>query len=156
MGFFDDYTDGVEQYADDHVSIEIVNLIVPGSALNVGEVGSFDVQLRNTGPLRMADVTVRIRGIGGVTVKDVGAAAPFVSEFVTDVGSFPNVPAHNTGTSTNSGSYSFKVPTTPLPISDLFEVTLEDWTALLDHIDESRSNGSVAVKATHRDRCAVA
>ena len=50
----------------------------------------------------------------------------------------------------------FKMPTTPLPVSDLFEVTLEDWTALLDHIHESHSNGSVAVKAVHRDRVRAA
>ena len=61
MRFFDEYTIGIQEYADAHVSIENVNLIVPGSVLNVAEVGSFDVQLRNNGPLRMADVTVRIR-----------------------------------------------------------------------------------------------
>ena len=62
MACFDDDTNALEQDADDHVTIEIVNLTVPGTALNVGETGTFDVQLRNSGPLRLADGTVKIKG----------------------------------------------------------------------------------------------
>ena len=152
MAFFDDYTNALEQYADDHVTIEIVNLTVPGTALNVGETGTFDVQLRNSGPLRLADGTVKIKGLNGTTVKDVGAAAPLVAEFVSGVGQIPTVPAHSAGTSENTGTFSFRAPNTALASTDLIEVSLADWRADLEHMHESHSNGSTAVKATHRDR----
>jgi hypothetical protein len=152
MAFFDDYTNAIEQYPDDHTTVEIVNVSVPGTALNVGETGTFDVRLSNTGPLLMADVTVKIKGLNGVTVKDSGATAPFVTEFVTGVGAFPIVPAHNAGTSENSGTYSFRAPNTAMAVTDLIEVSLEDWTADFDHVHESHANGSAAVRTTHRDR----
>ena len=156
MPFFDDYTNAIESYPESYVQLEIVNITVPGSALNQGETGSFDVKVTNSGPLRMNDLTVRIRGLNGTLVADAGAAAPYVSEFVTSAGQFPQVPAHNSDGVTNIGGFRFKAPASAQPPQDLVEVTFEDWKPDFEHIHLSHTRAADAVKAVHNDRVRAA
>jgi hypothetical protein len=157
MGFIDDFAHAVETYPDDYVTLEIIEVNVPGTALNVSERGSFQVRVRNTGPLNMEDLTLRIRGLNGTLVKDTGALAPFVTEFVSDPGQFPRIRGHNgDAPEDNTGAFSFEVASSPRPVADLFEVSIEGWTALLDHILASHSRSAPDVKATYRDRVRAA
>lgn len=157
MTFFDDYTAALESYANDYVELEIVNVLVPGSALNEGERGTFDVRIRNNGPLSMADVQVRIRGLNGTKVKDAAAIAPYASQFVTSVGQFPTITAHNgSNPQENIGGFGFEAPASAQAPADLVEVTLEEWKADLVHLHVNHSHGSASVKAIHRDRVRAA
>ena len=83
MGFFDDFTNALETYPETGVQLEIVEVSFPDSVLNVEETATFRVKVTNTGPLNLTDVSLRIKGLNGATVANNGAAAPFVSEFVT-------------------------------------------------------------------------
>jgi hypothetical protein len=153
VDFFEMYTAAVQSYPADYVSLEIVDVTVPGSALNVGERGSFDVRVKNAGPLRMADLRVRVKGLNGALVKDVGAAAPFVPEFVSAAGQFPLIAAHDTVDAGElTGRFGFQAPAAVQPERDLVEISLEDWTVDLAHVHESHSESAPTVKAIHRDR----
>jgi hypothetical protein len=157
MGFYDDMTAATEQYGPDFVRLEITDIILEGSALNEDEEMSFDVAVTNTGPLRLADLQVRITGLNGAQVKDAGAAAPWVDEFVSAVGQFPLIDAHNgADPQTNAGKFRMKAPSRPQAARDLVRVTLEEWRGDFEHLLVSHSLGSTAVEATYRDRVRAA
>lgn len=90
--YFDTMADELAAYPMTDVKLEIVDVITPGSVLNVGEEPSFYVRVTNTGPLRLTGVTVRVRGQNGATVKHGGALAQFASDFVSD--ELPPINAH--------------------------------------------------------------
>lgn len=146
MGFFDDMNAALEVYPETDVTIEIVDVVFPGSALNEGEIGSFRVKVTNTGPLHLDGVTLRIKGMHGATVANNGAAAPFVSEFVTQV--LPRVNAHGGSQLTVGSPLKFKAPSAPQPAKTLFKATLEAWDANLDHILLAHSDPLDTVKGT--------
>lgn len=156
MGFFDDYADAIETYPDTEVTIEIVDVTVPGDALNVNELGSFRIQITNNGVLAMDDVVFKVRGLAGTRVKQNGAAAPLVEEFVTGVGQVERVRARGGVATTNGSPLGFEAPGSPRAAQDLIEVTLEGWNPSEDNLLTAHSRGSAAVRAVYRDRVRAA
>ncbi len=51
-----------ETYPGTNVTLEIIDVGIPGDARNTGEVGTFRVKVTNTGPLHLDGVTLRIKG----------------------------------------------------------------------------------------------
>ena len=137
---FDDMTAAVEAYPAASVDLEIIDVVVPGSVLNVSETASFRVKVTNRGPLEMTGVTLRIKGLNGATVKQNGAAAPFVPEFVTTASQLATVAAHGGSQTTNGSPFSFKAPGTQQPANTLVQVTLEDHDFTLNHILNGHSD----------------
>jgi hypothetical protein len=146
MGFFDDMTEALKTYPEADVKLEIVEVNFPDSALNATETGTFRVQVSNTGPLVLTNVTLRIKGLNGATVANNGAAAPFVSEFVTQ--ELPTIAGHGGVEKTVGSPLKFKAPGSPQPARNLVSVTLEGWNATLDHILIGHSDPLESVKAT--------
>jgi hypothetical protein len=64
----------------------------PAEALNATETATFRVQVSNTGPLELTNLTLRIKGLNGASVANNGAAAPVVSDFVTQ--ELPTIAGH--------------------------------------------------------------
>jgi hypothetical protein len=132
MTFFDDMTRALSEYPLTDVDIEIVEVALIGSALNVGEFGQFRVKVTNRGPLNLTGVTLHVYGLNGATVANNGVIAPFVSDFVTQ--ELPTIAAHG-GTQVSVGSpLKFRAPSAPQPARTLVRATLETWDANLDHI----------------------
>lgn len=132
MAFFDDMTNELAAYPLTNVQLAIEDVTVPGNALNTGETGSFRVRVTNTGPLNMTGVTVRVLAQNGAKVAQNGAAAPFVSDFITQ--EFPTIAAHG-GSQLSVGSpLKFLAPSGAQASKTLVKVTLEAWDANLDHI----------------------
>jgi hypothetical protein len=132
MGFFDDMTTALATYPETDVTIELVDVVTPGSVLNVNEVGTFRVKVTNTGPLNLTGVTLRIKGLNGATVANNGAIAPFVSEFVTQ--ELPTIYGHGGSQLTVGSALKFKAPGSAQAAKNLVKATLEAWDANLDHI----------------------
>ena len=97
MGILDDVTDAVITYPRDYLEVEIINVNPPGSELNVGEDALFTFQVANNGPLDVKDLTLKVEGLNGTTVKANGAAAQWEPSHTSRVGYFPTVPAHSNG-----------------------------------------------------------
>jgi len=137
---FEDMTAAVEAYPAASVDLEIVDVVFSGSVINVNETASFRVKVTNRGPLEMTNATLRITGLNGATVKQNGAAAPFVPEFVTTTSQLATVGAHGGSETTNGSPFSFKAPGTQQPANTLVQVTLEDHDFTLNHILNGHSD----------------
>ena len=138
MSIFDQMTTELAVYPVTNVQLEIVDVIIPGNALNSLEQGSFRVKVSNTGPLVLTGVTVRVTGQNGATVANNGAAAPFVSEFVTQA--LPTIGGHGDSQLTVGSSLKFKAPAGAQASKTLVKATLEAWDANTDHIMNGHSD----------------
>jgi hypothetical protein len=143
---FDEMTKAAETYAETNVQLEIVEVTFPGDALNVEEFGDFKVQVTNTGPLNLTNVTLRIKGLNGATVADNNVVAPFVSEFVT--GAIPRVAAHGGSQLTTGSPLKFKTPSSEQESQNLIKAALEDHDLDTDHIMNGHSDPLDTVRAT--------
>jgi hypothetical protein len=129
----------VETYPGAFVDLEIVDVVTPG-ALNVGDRPSFRVKVTNRGALELTDVTLKIKGLNGATVKQNGAAAPFVSEFVTGTSQLATIAAHGGSQTTNGSPFSFTAPAVAQASRTLVQATLEAHNVNLNHILNSHSD----------------
>jgi hypothetical protein len=152
MAFFDDMTTALETYPVANVTLEIIEVDFPGSALNARDEGTFRVRINNNGPLELTDVALKISGQNGATVANNGAAAVFVPEFVTQtnpVQQVPTVSGHNGSVVTTGSPMKFKAPNGEQASKTLIKVTLEGWNANLNHILNGHSDPlPVAPKGT--------
>ena len=121
-----------------NVQLEIVEVTFSGSGLNEDEHGTFRVKVTNKGPLVLTDVTLRIKGQNGALVANGGAAAPFVSDFVTQA--LPTVAAHNGSQLTSGSPLKFQAPPEAAASQDLIQATLEDWNLNTLHIMNAHSD----------------
>ena len=146
--YFDAMTKAIEDYPVTDVDLEIIDVVAPNGAVNAREVASFRVRVTNRGPLELTDVTLHIYGQNGATVANNGAAAPFVSDFVTQV--IPSIAAHGGEELNWAGDLKFKAPDAAQPSKTLVKATLEDWNCNLLHILNSHSDPLlVAPKGTY-------
>ena len=146
MPFFDDMTDALAIYPETSVKLEIVEVDFVDEALNTLETATFRVQVSNSGPLELTNVTLRIKGLNGATVANNGAAAPFVSEFVTQ--ELPTIAGHEGVEKTVGSPLKLKAPSPAQPSRNLVSATLEGWNANLNHILNSHSDPLATVKTT--------
>jgi hypothetical protein len=137
---FEDMISAVEGYPAASVELEIVDVVYPGDVINVNERPSFRVKVTNRGALEMTGVTLRIKGLNGATVKQNGAAAPFVPEFVTTTSQLATVAGHGGSQTTNGSPFAFTAPGSPQSARDLVQVTLEDHNFTLNHILNGHSD----------------
>lgn len=150
MAFFDDMTAAVETYPETYVDLEIVEVDTPGNALNEGERATFRVKVTNRGPLVLTGVTLQVSGMHGATVKNNGAAAPFVSSFIT--GELPTIDAHGGSQLTTGSPLTFQAPAGAQALQTLVKATLEAWDVNLDHILNGHSDPHRdAPKGTYSD-----
>ena len=90
-------------------------------------------------------MSLRIKGLNGATVANNGAAAPFVSEFVTQT--IASVAAHGGSRTTVGSPLKFKAPGSAQDSLNLVRATLEDWNANPDHIFDGHSDPLDTVRA---------
>jgi hypothetical protein len=144
MAFFDDMKDELKIYPVDNVLIEIVDFDEPGDAYNIDEEASFKVKVTNTGPLNLTDITLRIKGQHGATLKRPPLTIPntpprrearaTVSQFVDELVSKVLPEVRGGGGSATSESFTLKAPPAPQGSQTLIKATLEAWNANLNHI----------------------
>ena len=148
---FDDMKEALRTYPETDVALEIVDVFIGGEeALNVNETGGFRVKVTNNGPLDLKDVTVRVKGLNGMTVSDNVPNAELEEEFVTAT-AFPLIEA-NGGSALTSPRLGFKAPSEPSEDGeslDLIKAWLEQWNASLNHIPVDQSGPLQTVKAIY-------
>ena len=166
MAFFDDMASAVRTYPETEVTIEIIDVVTEGDALNVNEQASYKIKVTNDGPLNLAGVTLRVKGLNGTTLKrplvvdrpGIPAATSksaridadpvqFVGEFVTTP--LPQINGH--GGSASTAAFTLKAPasTSNGAAKNLVKATLEAWDANLDHILIGHSDPLDTVKGIY-------
>jgi hypothetical protein len=131
-----------------------VEVDVPGTVLNTGEVGSFRVQLTNNGLLDITNVTLKVRGRAGTLVK-TGAAADVTYRDELTIGMASDTIVGQGGVSLTQGSKLwFKAPAgTKPPGTPLFEATIAGWNGSLDRLLNGHSHGEdVAPTGTYSNQ----
>lgn len=151
MGFFDDMTDAVITYPRDYLTIEIIDVDIPGQTLNAGDEATFRIQVTNSGPLLVTDLNCKVKGMNGALVRNSGAAAVFADSFVTTTfdqidGHRPNDPVELPG-----GRLSFRAPSRAQARDTLVRVTLNDWNVDLTHPLLGHSDPDTSEHATYVD-----
>lgn len=156
-GYFDAYTAAIESYPDDNVDIKILidASDIPGTVLNQHEIATFNAELTNNGPVTMQQVQLRITGLNGTGVRFTDDTnGSFVTEIVTDIGAVDDVQHHQTmqirPAANGDKPLQFKAPG-PMTSADLVEVSLADWKANMDHINDVHSKGTTNVHDIYKD-----
>jgi hypothetical protein len=157
VAFFDDMLVALESYPETYVTLEIIDVEIEdgdGDHLNVNDKAAFMVKLTNSGPLNLTDVTVRIDGVHGATVKSEGAAAQFQDYFVWDLSRRPTINGDGGELIVPMGSvpFQFKAPAEEQDEKTLVKATLEHWDGDLSRIMINHSDPHREVpKGTYSD-----
>ena len=113
----------------------------------VGDVGEFDIQVTNRGPLVLTDALFKIVGKRGTLVKGLGAADTFESE--NFIGRSDDIPGHNSDNPYLVHAFFEVTRSTAGDLKDLVEVTLDAWNASLSHLLNGHSDPSDLPVATY-------
>jgi hypothetical protein len=133
--FLNDFKAAMHDYPDQFVTLEIVEVEVPGNALNTGEIGKFEVKLTNSGLLDMTGVTLKVIGLNGTQVKTGGAADHDFRDALTIAMDSDPISGGGGVSVTNRPKLQFKAPSGPKPeATTLFRATIETWDASLARI----------------------
>jgi hypothetical protein len=137
VAFFDDMLVALEAYPETYVTLEIIDVVIEEGedVVNVNDEATFKVKLTNSGPLNLTDVTVRIDGVHGATVKKEGAAAQFEEDFVYDLTPRPTINGDGGELILPpTQSFHFKAPAEEQDEKTLVKATLERWDGDLSRI----------------------
>ena len=143
MAFLDDFQKAVEVYPAFNVTLSIVDLapVPPATpnAINIDEVWSFQVRVRNNGNLNMTNVLLRLQGLNGATIS-TNSAGPF-SPFLN----FGNLTLNAHGGQQDTVNLFFKAPDKIKPAgTQLVSATIGGYDANLNHILIDHTFGSAA------------
>ena len=147
MTILDDLTTAMNDYPETSIDLAIVNVEFPGQVLTVGDVGEFDIQVTNRGPLVLTDALFKIVGKRGTLVKGLGAADTFESE--NFIGRSDDIPGHNSDNPYLVHAFFEVTRSTAGDLKDLVEVTLDAWNASLSHLLNGHSDPSDLPVATY-------
>ncbi|MBM3770239.1 MAG: hypothetical protein FJW27_02940 [Acidimicrobiia bacterium] len=126
MAFFQDFADAVESYIRDSVSLDIVDVDVPGQVLNVNDVATFKARVQNNGNLKMTDVKLEIEGLNGALVGE-SDTGPWEPSLTVDC---PNVPK---GAAKDTVTLYFKAPGVAKPaFTTIVNVHVKSYNGSLD------------------------
>lgn len=133
MPFFDDFATAVLSYPSVSMQLSIVDVNPPGTSINVNEVVTFQVRIRNNGHLNLSGVVLRVEGQNGVRVSRT--LLPVIPGFQWGFASFDSLPltvnAHSTQDTVNFYFRSTEVH----PIgTQLIQVYIHDYNVNLNDI----------------------
>lgn len=149
MTLLDDLSAAMNDYPETSIELQLVNVEFPGQVLTVGDVGEFDIQITNRGPLVLSDVLFKIVGKRGTLVKGLGAADTFQPE--NFIGRSDDIPGHNSRDPFLVHAFFEVHRATSGQVRDLVEVTLDSWNGSLSHILNGHSDPSALPVATYAD-----
>lgn len=144
MAFLDDFQSAVSNYPASNVTISVVDLApVPpstGPAVNINEIWSFQVRVRNNGNLNMTGVSLLITGKNGTTVS-TNSAGPFSAGSIA----FGNLTLNGHGGQQDTVNLYFRAPSVIMPAgTQLVTAQINGYDANLDHILIDHTSGTSA------------
>ena len=128
MSLLNDLVTEIETYPHTYLTPEIIEVDPSGDNINAGEEGTFTLQLTNSGPLDVLNLSLLVTGKHGTQVRQAGAAdvtfgpTAISNTFAVVPGDHPNAPVRMPG-----GRMFFKAPSTERPFTELLEVSVDTW-----------------------------
>lgn len=140
MGVLQDLDNEIKHYGQNYLQISVENFKEPGSDINVNDECSFQLRLKNTGPLDMQNVVMHMNPKSGSCWLTQSQILGNPINFSTSTHTTPaaNINAH-TGIWYSQLIY-MKARKKTSGVEELFEVHLASWEASLHHMltDESK------------------
>jgi hypothetical protein len=134
MGFFNDLSAAVRDYPRDNVKLDFVQVMAPGTAMNVDETVQFKIKVINEGPLTLKNVQLHIKGERGTKVR-AASTDPWVDEIQTG-----SLTVAGDGSEVSPAFY-FKPTQEVEPAAQLLSANISAWNADLGRILNGYSNG---------------
>lgn len=152
MAFLDDFRDAVSGYPAASVTVEIVDRapVTPptGTQVNVNDIWSFQVKVRNRGPLNMTGVSLRINGLNGATVSTTNVPASFGGS----IASFGNMTINAHGTQDTVHLF-LKAPNATRPAgTELVSAQIAGFDVNLNHLLIDHSAFSATPRGVYSDQ----
>jgi len=135
MDFFDEFKNAVSVYPRDHVNLDFVQVIAPGTTINKDETVQFKIRINNNGPLTLENVQLHIKGEQDTLVRATSSGA-WVSEFNAGA-----LTVAGDG-SQESATFYFKPTKVVDPAAQLVSANISQWNAALGRILNGYSNGT--------------
>lgn len=152
MSILDDLVTEVRTYPHNHLKLEIIEVDFPGPNINTREEGTFTLQVSNSGPLDVRDLSLIVTGKNGTQVRGPGAAAVFADEAVSNVFEFVEAHQPNRPVRMSGGAMRFKAPAMAKPEVVLIEVSVGYWNTDLNHPLLSHSDPDPDTSTTYRSQ----
>ena len=133
--FFTQFGDAMGVYLRDHVNLDFVQVIAPGTAINKDEQVQFKIRITNNGPLTLENVQLRIKGEQDTLVRQTSWGA-WVGEF--NAGSL----TVNGDGSQESATFYFKPTRVVDPAALLVSANISQWNGSLRRLLDGYSNGT--------------
>ena len=158
MGILSDLAAAYVAYPHEYLTLEIVEVDPPGSAVNTNEDVLFRIQVANTGPLDVNDLQILVEGLNGTLVKNNNAIAPWTGSLTTSVGQFDDVPGHsgNNPKVSTGGKLHFKPVITTSAVTDLVRVSVAGWNTDSSHIENGHTRADADANAVYSSTVPVA
>jgi len=150
IAILEDLEQAVEDYPHVYLVLEFVELAFPGNTINKNDDCTFRIQLTNTGPLDVKDLTLLVEGLNDTQVKSNGAAAVFDDSFPLTSTFLGTIPAHNGDSPvvTGGNKFHFKPTKASSTIEDLMKVSVTGWNTDFTHIEINHSRADALAETT--------
>ncbi|MGB3185949.1 MAG: hypothetical protein WBG36_07910 [Ornithinimicrobium sp.] len=140
-------------YPHDYLTITIVDVDpTVGDTINEDEDIRFRIQVANSGPMHVDELSLLVEGLSATEVKSNGTLASWGDSFVISGEWFGTVPAHQANNPVTSGGSPFHFrPTAAFGFArDLVRVSVEDWKTDWSHLQNSHTRKDEAAQGTYR------
>jgi hypothetical protein len=147
----EDLTKAMEDYPHVYLTLEFVEVDIPGTKINKNDDVQFRIQIKNAGPLDVNQLSLLVEGLNGTQVKSNGAAAVFGSSFTLNGSFIGNIAAHsadNAPVVTGGNKFHFKPTNVSSSIEDLVRVSVAGWDTTLNHQETAHTRADPAAEAT--------
>lgn len=151
MGILSDLANAVEAYPHEYLDLQIVQVDPPGTTPNTHEDVRFRIQVTNTGPLDVENLTVLVEGLHGTMVAQNLPGPVWESSFTTISTLFGRIPGHSGDQPAVSlgDTLHFKPTRAFGTPQELVRVSVAGWTADADHVWNAHSRADAEAEATY-------
>ena len=152
MSVLNDLVREIEDYPRDHLELDIVEVHWPGPEINVGDDCTFRIRAKNTGPLDMLQLRLKVEGLAHTLVKSNALNSDWGEDFTISGAYFGDVPAHQGDGEevvSRDDPFMFRPQWESSTARDLVRVSVEGWDTSLDHVMKSHSKKDEAAYGTY-------
>lgn len=145
MPVIQELTAELEAYPANYVTLDVEGWI-PGQVVNMNDELNFWLVVRNTGPITLNNVTIKVVGKNGAKVKKSNDP-----DFETSIytATIDRVKAHNGEAPPETERMTLKAPARRKPAGTLLiEALIEDWDGDFEHMLYSHTRPSTTANGT--------
>lgn len=153
MALLDDLAAEFEAYPHNYLDVRIVQVDPPGSIINEDEEVAFRIEVSNSGPLDVNDLSLLVEGMNGTEVQSNGSNTAWLPSFTISGEFFGDVLGHSAdeGPVVSPGStFHFRQSRDFSTPTDLVRVSVAGWRTTFDHFSAGHTPADPLAKDVYR------